>query len=219
MKTLQADKTTAALVVDGKSYALPGGLATTLQLAQKALESALASDSSKVHGLLIVNAEEAWREEEGVYEVEAGKQKSLEELVDFYAELAEDGWLTTFVNPFREADAHIGAELLRARRPDAKLVQDYGLDVPEPVEETAFSCVWHLAQTLPSALRQYSEQATVWQEVADGFGSCVYLDAQALESMPAILEALLVCAGVQVIYMPEDIADDLVKQVSQRQDE
>ena len=58
---------------------------------------------------------QAWREEEGVYEagmphsalhrlatlrcsldlphflqVEAGKQKSLEELVDFYAELAED---------------------------------------------------------------------------------------------------------------------------------
>lgn len=219
IKSLQADKATAALVVDGNPYALPGGLAPTLQLAQKALESAPASDSSKVHGLLIVNAEEAWREEEGVYEVETGKQKSLEELVDFYAEIAEDGWLTTFVNPFREADSQAGAELLRARRPEIKVVQDYGLDVPEPVEELAFSCAWHLAQTLPSALRQYAEQATAWQEVADGFGCCVYLGAQALESMPAILEALLACAGVQVIYMPEEIADDLVKQVSHRQDE
>ncbi|CAE7337786.1 unnamed protein product, partial [Symbiodinium pilosum] len=140
VKSLQADKATAALIVEGIAHALPGGIAPSLQLARKALESA-ASDSQKGHGLLIVNADQAWREEEGVYEVETGKQKSLEELVEFYAELAEDGWLTALVNPFREADTQLGAEMLRARRPHLKVVQDYGPDVvPEPaVEEVAFS--------------------------------------------------------------------------------
>mmetsp|Transcript_18991 Transcript_18991/g.35615 ORF Transcript_18991/g.35615 Transcript_18991/m.35615 type:complete len:498 (-) Transcript_18991:106-1599(-) len=218
VKTLQGDKATASLVVDGAAHALPGGLVPTLQLARKGLEAAISTDATQAHGLLIVNAEEAWREEEGVYEVEAGKPKTLEELVEFYSELTEDGWLTMIVNPFREADAHIGAELLRARRPEIKLVQDYGEEVPELTEEIAYSCFWHLPQTLPLVLQQYAEHAATWQEAADGFGRLVHFDAAAVHAMPAIVEALLAC-DVQVMYMEEDMPDDAMAMISARQDE
>ncbi|CAJ1366042.1 unnamed protein product, partial [Effrenium voratum] len=134
VRGLQADKTTASLVVEGTAHALTAGIAATVQALRKAVEAA-GEPAKGGSGVLKAYADEAWREEEQAYELEAGKAKTLEELVDFYAELTEDGWIATLVNPFRSADAQAGCELLKAQRPELKLLSDFGAEIPEPAEE------------------------------------------------------------------------------------
>eukprot|EP00927_Polykrikos_kofoidii_P040808 TRINITY_DN34816_c0_g1_i1.p1 TRINITY_DN34816_c0_g1~~TRINITY_DN34816_c0_g1_i1.p1 ORF type:complete len:395 (+),score=69.57 TRINITY_DN34816_c0_g1_i1:176-1360(+) len=88
VKVLQADKTTVAMVVDGVAYAHPSGLVQTVRLARQAAEAAAgASGAGETSGVLLAAAEEAWLEEECVYEVETGKKMSLEELVDLYVQV------------------------------------------------------------------------------------------------------------------------------------
>mmetsp|Transcript_91665 Transcript_91665/g.163141 ORF Transcript_91665/g.163141 Transcript_91665/m.163141 type:complete len:543 (-) Transcript_91665:82-1710(-) len=225
VKSLQADKATATLAVDGLAYALPGGLVQTVQMAEKSAEAALlaagGNSSQGSSGVLLAYADEAWLEEEEVYEVETGKQISLEELVELYAEAAESGWLSTIVNPFRAADVQAGCELLKARKPELKLVQDYGAATvpPQPSENSTFGCMWHLPETLPLVLKQYAERAPIWQENADGFGGCTVLTSAAAASLPAIFEALMACSEVQTIFISDDISAEDVQKLSERNDE
>merc|ERR1740138_876567 len=105
------------------------GLVQTMQLAQKAAETAAGGRVEETSGVLLACGDEAWVEEEGVYEVELGKKLSLEELVDFYDELigaTEGDWLQAIVQPFRLEDAAAGCEMLHARRPKVRLLLDFG---------------------------------------------------------------------------------------------
>jgi len=223
VKSLQADKATASMVVDGLAYAPPGGLLQTVQMAEKAAEAALLAVGGNIQassGLLFAYAEEAWMEEEQVYEVETGKQISLEELVELYAEAAESGWLGTIVNPFRKADVQAGCELLKARKPELKLIQDFGAEAKpeEPDENSAFGCMWHLPETLPLILKQYAETAPIWQEKAHGFGGCTVLTSAIVTTLPAIMEALMACSEVQTICISHDMSAEVVQQLSERND-
>eukprot|EP00933_Yihiella_yeosuensis_P074662 TRINITY_DN83650_c0_g1_i1.p1 TRINITY_DN83650_c0_g1~~TRINITY_DN83650_c0_g1_i1.p1 ORF type:complete len:570 (+),score=117.45 TRINITY_DN83650_c0_g1_i1:95-1711(+) len=224
VKALQADKATAAMVVEGIPYG-PGSLAQIVQMTQKAIEASLGAVSgnpAEASGVLIMNADEAWLEEEEVYEVETGKHLSLEELVDLYAELTEDGWVKTLVQPFRQEDAETGCELLHDRRPDLHVVQDFGVDqdqeADEIPEEITCSCLWRVPSTLPLILRQYVQQVPQWHEGTLGFGHCAMLDAEAA-NLPLALDALLAGSMTHVILPAEDVSDAAYQKLSDHADE
>lgn len=222
VKALQADKTTASLVVDGVAHVLPT-LLQTFQACQKAIDAVAEERPSS--GILFANAEETWKEEEAVYELEAGKPRSLQELVEFYVELTEDGWISTLVNPFRDEDFQTGCELLKASRPQVLILRDYGDEIaPELDEDTPFGCLWHVRPTapLPQILRRYTEHANSWHDLADGFGRCCLLDLGGAsdDAVPeALMEALMACAEVQTIYVPHLLPEELTAHLSQRLDE
>jgi len=224
VKGLQADKTTASLVVDGIAHVLPT-LLQTFQACKKAIDAV--AEERPSHGILFAYAEEAWKEEEAVYELETGKPRSLEELVEFYAELTEDGWITTLINPFRDDDFQSGCELLKASRPQLMLIRDYGDAIaPEIDEDTPFGCFWHLRPQvpLPSLLRRYADHANSWSDLADGFGHCCLLDLETegdeAPAVPeALMEAILACGAVQTIYVPRELPEALVTQLSTHLDE
>eukprot|EP00930_Biecheleria_cincta_P047266 TRINITY_DN32728_c0_g1_i1.p1 TRINITY_DN32728_c0_g1~~TRINITY_DN32728_c0_g1_i1.p1 ORF type:complete len:575 (+),score=111.64 TRINITY_DN32728_c0_g1_i1:51-1775(+) len=240
VKLLQADKAMAALLVDGIAYGPPGdpkadigALAQTLQMAQKAAETAVAAlpgSPQECSGVLLAHAQEAWVEAEGEdveegsgsYEFETGKRLTLEELVDFYAAVLEGGWIRTIVNPFRLADAEEGCKLLHEKMPELKLVQDYGTSTaPSQMPEGAvFSGLWKLPETLSLLLKQYAEQALLWQEMGtDGFGYCTTMSASVVSSLPAVLEALMACSEVQLICLDGDCPDEGIKVISDRIDD
>jgi len=105
-------------------------------------------------------------------------------------------------------------------------VQDFGFfagsekdPAPEPPEDAAFSCLWRLPQTLPLIMRQYSEQAPIWAEAADGFGYCTILDAATAAAVPAALEVLLAGSETQVVCLAPDVSDEDLKKLSDRHDE
>merc|ERR1719401_2360360 len=111
----------ANCVVGDVAFAPPGGLLQAVQLTKRAAEAAVGADRlAEACGVLLAAAEEAWLPQECVYEFEVGKKLTLEQLVDLYSELAEEGWIRTIVQPFRQEDAHAGCELLRARRPELR---------------------------------------------------------------------------------------------------
>merc|ERR1712048_839197 len=96
--------------------------------------------------VLWASADEAWAEEEGVYEIETGKKLSLEQLVDFYVDLAADGLLRMIVQPFRQEDLVEGCALLREKKPDLRLVFDFNQkDVPPVVDGSGYSCALHVS--------------------------------------------------------------------------
>lgn len=92
-------------------------------------------------------------------------QKSLKELLEAHF-FQEDGWISTVVNPFTEADFQAGrrgshfasvcslrCELLKAQRPELLIQRDF-TEIPEIDEELLYGCLWHLTATMPSNLKQ-----------------------------------------------------------------
>ncbi|CAK9015171.1 Uncharacterized protein SCF082_LOCUS12640, partial [Durusdinium trenchii] len=86
--------------------------------------------------------------------------------------------------------------------------------------ETPFGCFWHLQSSLPSILKQYAERANIWHDLGDGFGRCCALEdvSRVVQEMPELIEALMACAEVQVIYVPEELPEELVKHLSDHWD-
>lgn len=240
VKLLQADKAMAALIVDGIAYGPPGDpkadigpLAQTLQMAQKAAEAAIAAVSGspqECFGVLLAHAQDVWVEAEGEeveegsgsYEFETGKPLTLEELVNFYVAVLEGGWIRTIVNPFRQVDAEEGCKMLHEKLPELKLVQDYGTSsvASQIPEGSPFSGLWQLPETLSLLLKQYAEQAPLWQEMAtDGFGYCTKMSSSVAASLPVVLEALMACSEVQLICLESDCPDDGIKKIAERVDD
>lgn len=220
VKGLQADKALASLVVDGIAYGHPEGLLQTARLARKAAEAAAGElGPSETSGVLLAYATEAWVAEEDVYEFETGKKLTLEELVNLYGELAEEGWVKMVVQPFRQEDLSAGCELLRARAPGLRLVADLtGTIHKSKLKGEAYSCPLRPSGSVPEVLRQYSELVELWRE-ADGCGRCIFLDNNVAEAAPPIMDMLLACSHSEVILLPEDIADEGIAQLSRRVDD
>eukprot|EP00913_Durusdinium_trenchii_P015954 g14992.t1 len=76
VKGLQADKTTASLVVEGVAHVMPT-FHQTFQACKKAMDAV--AHERPTHGIFFVYAEEAWNEAESTYELEVGKAKTLED--------------------------------------------------------------------------------------------------------------------------------------------
>lgn len=226
----EKDKNIQALAVGGVAYGHPEGVLTTARLARQAAEAAAAAEAgggrtgpdlaAEISGVLLAYAEDAWLAEEDVYEVEVGKKLTLEQLVNLYAELAEEGWVRMIVEPFRGEDVSAGCELLHARAPGLRLVLD-AADLaltPEGVKGEAFSSAWRLAGSVSASLAELCELAPPWEE-ADGFGRCVILDAEVVRLLPAVLEAVLACRGVEVLLLPPEATGDDLARLSARMDE
>lgn len=218
-KELQKDKASAALAVDGVAHCV-ASLERTLELAQKYAEAAAgAGREAETSGVLYASAEEAWLDEEGVYEIETGKKLTLEQLVDLYDQLAKTGWLRMIVQPFRQADFVAGCEQLSTKRPDLRLVVDFGEEeFPPPPKGAAYSCALHLAESVPLTLERYASLALQWQE-AGGCGRCTLLGARALAWAPSALVAALACREPEVILFDRDVVDTDVARLSERVDE
>merc|ERR1712190_511252 len=169
-----------------------------------------------VSGLLLAGADEAWAEEEGVYEIETGKKLSLEQLVDFYVELAEDGWLSMIVQPFRQEDLVEGCTLLREKKPDLRLVFDFSQsDIPPASDGSGFSCALNATGSVALMLQQYAELAPQWQQ-ADGCGRLTIIDPQFASAIPSAMTAVLAARESDTVYLANDIADaDLAKMSAQ----
>jgi len=217
LKILQGDKASAALAADGVPYGHPGGLAKTLELTAEAFKraggDAAAAESS---GVLFAAAEEAWIEEEGVYEIETGKKLTLEQLVDFYAEITESGWLRMIVQPFREVDLSAGCDLLREKCPEVRLVTQPAQDAADdarsaPSGAAAYGQALRLEGSLPEVLQRYAGTEPLWRE-AGGCAVCALLDAQAAKSTPMILDLVIALPGTEVVCIsPEVEAEDLAR--------
>jgi len=219
VRDLQKEKGSAALAVDGIAHCV-GGLEKTLEITQKNAEAFAGSGrQAETYGVLLASAEEAWLEDEGVYEFEAGKKLALEQLVDFYDNLAKTGWLRMVVQPFRQADALAGCDLLHARRPELQLVADFGDAEPAPAPRgAAYSCGLALEGSAPTWLQNYAKLAPSWRE-AGGCGRCLRLSAAVAAAMPSALELALASAEAEVLCLPRDIAQVDVERISARADD
>lgn len=218
LKMLQADKATAALAADGIAYGHPAGLAKTLDMTQEAMKKAGIECADEASGVLFAHAEEAWLAEEGVYELEAGKKLTLDQLVDLFADIAESGWLRMIVNPFRLEDISSGCELLRAKRPELRLVVDWGEVEPprEAPQGAAYSCLLHFADTLPETIEHYVALAPSWAEAA-GCGVCAVLDGKV--ALSSAIDVAMAFSATEVVLVPPGIADEDIKNISMRADE
>lgn len=225
VKTHQADKALAALVVNNVAYAHPEGLLKTVQLVKECAETVAGeANAEELSGVLWACAEEAWLEEEALYELEAEKKVSLEELVDLYAELLEDAtgvgsWLRMIVRPFRPEDMSIGCELLHARQPALRLVADYGDEhLPRAMKGAAYGCAWHLAGSSAAALSQYAERNVTWKE-AGGCAKCAVLGTTAALQLPSAMDVVLACREAEVLCLEPEVDDAAVARISARTDE
>lgn len=218
VKALQADKGTAALVVEGVPFAHPLGLVKTMEMTRQATETAVGGGRNEAAGVLIANADKAWIEEEQVYELKAGDKLDVEKLVDFYAELTEDGWVSMIIQPFRVEDASEGCAMLRERRPALRLVMDFGDDPPPSVKGEAFSSTFRFPDSPAAALTQYAASAEEWNE-ADGCARCVVLDARTLERMPSALDVVCAIDGVEVLLFDGDVSEVAIERLSARCDD
>lgn len=212
VKLLQADKASAGLVVEGKCYAHPEGLGKTLELTLQAAKSALPADcTAEPVAVLLAAADEAWVEDEGVYELEAGKKLDLEQLVEFYAEVAEAaaGALQFIVQPFRPDDMRAGCELLRSRRPELKLGAFYGEDMPpkKSPKDARYSCALPFAGPAPVVLQRYATVSPGWQDEAEGCGSCLMLGAPTEVAtgpvLPSNIIAAMACREARFLVLQE----------------
>jgi len=227
LKVLQADKATAASVVDGIGYAT--GLVQTVRLARKAAEAAAGGAAEETSGVLIAAAEEAWVEEDGggAYELETGQKMSLQELVDLYALAAEDNWLRMIVRPFRPDDMDEGCRLLNAARPEVRLVADSAADseelpVPPGVPERGMPCeAYGCALTLsgpPSAvIETFVDRAIKWRG-GNGCGRLLHLDARTAKASKSTIEAAMSLPDTEVLLIPPDLVEEDVLEMSKRVD-
>jgi len=225
VKILQADKALAALVDNNKAYAHPEGLVKTIQMAKTCAEAVAGeANAAELSGVLWACAEEAWLEEQQVYEIEAEKNITLEELVDLYAELLDEetgvgDWLQMIVRPFRPEDMSIGCELLHARRPALRLIADYGDEhLPRAMKGAAYGCAWHLSGSSAAALSQYAERNVTWKE-AGGCAKCAVLGPTAALQLPSAMDIVLACREAEVLCLDPDVDDAAVSRISVRTDE
>eukprot|EP00929_Paragymnodinium_shiwhaense_P105104 TRINITY_DN70007_c0_g1_i1.p1 TRINITY_DN70007_c0_g1~~TRINITY_DN70007_c0_g1_i1.p1 ORF type:complete len:573 (+),score=161.90 TRINITY_DN70007_c0_g1_i1:92-1810(+) len=211
-KVLASDKASAACVVEGVPYSHPAGLVQTIRLARKAGEQAAgAGGVSETKGLLVANADEAWLEEEGVYEVETGKKLSLQELVDLYVLAAEDDWLQMIVRPFRPEDMATGSELLREQRPDVRCVASAAADGEEPLKAPAGPTpeAYSAAMDLNGeTLSQFVNRGPSWRVGGHGLGRLLRLSTSTAKSMATAVEVALALPDTEVILLEADATEE-----------
>jgi hypothetical protein len=216
-KLYQADKALAALVVDGINYAHTNGLKETVGSMHKAVQAAVANPE-EAYGVLIAGADEAWVAEELVYELENGKKLNLEELVDFYADLCEDGWIKTIVQPFRLDDFSEGSVLLRSKCPDVHIAADFASTDPPtslPKGDMYGYAPSFAGLSAPAALRQYVDRVKGWPQ--DSM-QCVCLPATAGEC-PSLVEVALACSDTKQIVIPKEVAEEGLLKINERLDD
>lgn len=217
-KLMQADKALAPLVVNGVPHAQ--GFADSLQLLQKAGEAVVGEGNNTLSCVLLAAATEAWIDDEGVYEIEAGKKLTLEQLVELYAEVCEDGFVKTIVQPFRLEDVSTGCELLASRRPEVRLVMDYGEATPPlPGKGSHHSFVAHVPPRFPArVLREVGEATKAWRE-AGGCARVVSIDAEAASTSASPLDVALAVEGAEVVLFSSEVAPEDLVSMSDRMDE
>lgn len=199
-------------------------LAVMVKHVRKAAETVIGADgvAQETNGVLIAAASEAWVVDEetgeGAYEIELGKKLSLEQLVDLYEEAAEDGWLRMILDPFRHEDASVGCELLKARKPELRLVQDFGQGGPPGVKGEMYSCPLKLEGSMPATIRSYVDAAPIWHE-ADGCARCLLLCRGAESALPTALDVACTIAEVEVLLVDGELSEATVVAASARADE
>jgi hypothetical protein len=210
VKLLQGDKASAALVVEGVPYGHAGGLLKTFELTQEALKRA-GGDAAQSSGVLVAAADQAWNDAEKVYEIEAGKKLSLEQLAQLYSDLSDSGWLRMVVRPFRECDMSAGCELVRAHRPNLVLVADLPLDDEgaaaartAPQGAAAYGAAFRLRGGAADVLGRYVEAEPQWRE-AGGCAVCAFLDGAAAAGLPSAVELLAAFGQTQVLLLAPDV--------------
>jgi len=216
-KLYQADKALAGLVVDGVNYSHVEGLKATAGCLRKAVQAAVTKEED-AYGVLIAGADEAWIAEELVYEIENGKKLNLEELVDLYADLCEDGWIKTIVQPFRLDDFSEGSVLLRSKCPDVHIAADFGSDPPHsiPKGDSGYGFAPSFAgYSAPLALRQYIDRVKGWPQesmqlvsLPENTGAC-----------PSFIEVALACSDTKQILIPKEISEEGLMKINERLDD
>jgi hypothetical protein len=219
-KALQADKAAATLVAEGVAYGHPTGILQTVKMTKNAALAALgpaaAEKEIETAGVLIAAAEEAWIDEEGVYELETGKKLSLEGLVELYAQLTEDAWVKMIVRPFRPDDMSAGCELLRAERPEVCLVADSPADAPPPkpppiplkgMPGEPYGCAQTFKGSPALAVHTHSELAPAWRG-GDGCGRIVHVNADTVRVVGTVLDVVMACPDAQVVSFTPDVTED-----------
>jgi hypothetical protein len=230
-KALQADKAAAAMVVEGVAYGHPTGILQTVKMTKSAALAALgpaaAEREAETAGVLIVAAEEAWIEEEGVYELETGKKLSLEGLVDLYAQLTEDAWIKMLVRPFRPNDMSAGCELLRAQRPDVCLVADSPEGEPPPnpppiplkgMPGEPYGCAQSFHGSAALAVSNHMEVAPAWRG-GDGCGRLVHVTAETVCAVGSAFDVIMACPDVQVVCLTPGVTEENFEVASSHMDE
>lgn len=203
-------------------------LAALTRHARKASDNVIGAGcvSQETFGVMMAAAEEAWNHEEGVYELEAGRKLTLEQLVDVYAEAAEGDWLRMILQPFRAEDASVGCELLKGRVPALRLVQDLVDEESPAVKGEAYSRSLQMTGSLPEVLRQYSKAADRWRE-ADGCARCLLVGKDNEYLLPEALDVAMTLAEVEVVFVERGLdeaqtaaatahADDLLRALPRR---
>jgi len=216
-KLYLAEKTLGGLVVDGVNFCHTEGLKATAGCLHKAVQASLANPDD-AYGVLIAGADEAWIAEELVYELETGKKLNLEELVDLYADLCEDGWIKTIVQPFRLDDFSEGSALLRSKCPDLHVAADFGLESPPaslPKGDAYGYAPCFTGLSAPAALKQYLDRVKGWPQ--DSM-QCVNLPEAAGEC-PSLVEVALACSDTKQIVIPKEIGEEGLVKINERLDD
>jgi hypothetical protein len=216
-KLYQAEKTLGGLVVDGVNYSHTDGLKASVGFLRKAVQAAVANPDD-TYGVLFAGADEAWVAEELVYELESGKKLNLEELVDLYADLCEDGWVKTIVQPFRLDDFSEGSALLRSKCPDLHIAAEFEEGVPPtslPKGDVYGYSPNFTGLSAPAALKQYIDRVKGWPQ--DSM-QCVSLPEAAGEH-PSLVEVALACSDTKQILIPKEIGEEGLVKINERLDD
>lgn len=206
--------------VEGVNFA--GGLKETVGMMQKAVQASV-TNPEDAYGVLIAGADEAWVAEELVYELETGKKVNLEELVDVYVDLCEDGWIKTIVQPFRLDDFSEGCALLRSKlkekeSPDVHLAADFGSESPPwslPKGDVYGYAPCFTGLSAPAALKQYSDRVKGWPQDSMQFVSLPDIAGEC----PSLVEVALACSDTKQILIPKEIGEEGLLKINERLDD
>eukprot|EP00746_Dinoflagellata_sp_MGD_P118072 gnl/MRDRNA2_/MRDRNA2_54109_c0_seq2.p1 gnl/MRDRNA2_/MRDRNA2_54109_c0~~gnl/MRDRNA2_/MRDRNA2_54109_c0_seq2.p1 ORF type:complete len:532 (+),score=107.62 gnl/MRDRNA2_/MRDRNA2_54109_c0_seq2:92-1687(+) len=205
------------LIVDGINYCSTDGVKATAGLVRKAVQVAVASPDD-TYGVLVAGADEAWVAEESMYELETGKKLNLEELVDLYADLCEDGWIKTIVQPFRLDDFSEGSALLRSKCPDLHIAADFGSESPPatlPKGDVYGYAPCFEGLSAPEALKQYIDRVKGWPQDSMQFVSV----SEAAGECPSFVEVALACSDTKQILIPKEIGEEGLVKINERLDD